>query len=246
MFYDNFVGKRRLSWNLGWVILVLSGALQAQVSPAGIERLRMALPGITLDMIRPSPLAGMYQLSYGADTFNISQDGRYLFTGDLIELDTGLNLTEGGRKTARIAAVTKIDATDKIVFPASNPKHTITVFTDVDCGYCRKLHAEVSQLNAGGVTVEYLAFPRGGPGTVGFDKMVWVWCADNPQRAMTRAKQGKSLSPKNCDNPVAEQYQLGLTMPVKGTPTILLSNGELIGGYVPAAKLIERLNRDDG
>ena len=98
MFYDNFVDKRRLSWILGWVILVLSGALQEQVSPAGIERLRMALPGITLDMIRPSPLAGMYQLSYGADTFYISQDGRYLFTGDLIELDTGLNLTEGGSK----------------------------------------------------------------------------------------------------------------------------------------------------
>jgi thiol:disulfide interchange protein DsbC len=246
MFYNSFVNKTRLSRNLGWVILVLSSAIQAQVSPEGIERLRLALPGITMDMIRPSPLVGMYKLSYGADTYYISQDGRYLFTGDLIDLDSGLNLTEGGRKKARVAAVAKIDATDKIVFPASNPKHTITVFTDVDCGYCRKLHAEVSQLNAGGVTVEYLAFPRGGAGTVGFDKMVWVWCADDPQRAMTQAKQGKSLSPKNCDNPVAEQYQLGLIMPVKGTPTILLSNGELIGGYVPAARLIERLNQNDG
>ncbi|HIB82078.1 MAG TPA: DsbC family protein [Gammaproteobacteria bacterium] len=246
MFYNSFVNKRRLSRNLGWVILVFSSALQAQVSPEGIERLRLALPGITMDMIRPSPLVGMYKLSYGSNVYYISEDGRYLFTGDLIELDTGLNLTEQGRKTARIAAVAKIDATDKIVFPASNPKHTITVFTDVDCGYCRKLHAEVSQLNDNGITVEYLAFPRGGPGTVGFDKMVWVWCADDPKRAMTQAKLGKSLTPKNCASPVAEQYQLGLTMPVKGTPTILLSNGELIGGYVPAAKLIERLNQDDG
>ncbi len=231
---------------LGGVIFAMPSTLWAQVSTEVLDRLSTILPGINPEMVQPSAFPGAYKVQYGSNVYYISEDGRYLFTGDLIELDTGLNLTEQGRKTARVAAVAKIDATDKIVFPASNPKHTITVFTDVDCGYCRKLHAEVSQLNDNGITVEYLAFPRGGPGTVGFDKMVWVWCADDPKRAMTQAKLGKSLTPKNCASPVAEQYQLGLTMPVKGTPTILLSNGELIGGYVPAAKLIERLNQDDG
>ena len=231
---------------LGGVIFAMPSTLWAQVSTEVLDRLSTILPGINPEMVQPSAFPGAYKVQYGSNVYYISEDGRYLFTGALIELDTGLNLTEGDRKKARVAAVAKIDATDKIIFPASNPKHTITVFTDVDCGYCRKLHAEVSQLNDNGVTVEYLAFPRGGPNSGGYDKMVSVWCADDPKKAITNAKLGRSVPPKRCDNPVAKQYQLGLTMPVKGTPTILLSNGELIGGYVPAAKLIERLNQDDG
>ena len=131
----------------------------------------------------------------------------------------------------------RVDASDMVVFAPEEPKTHITVFTDVDCGYCRKLHSEVEQLNNLGIEVRYMAFPRGGMQSPAAQVMQSVWCADNRQQAMTSAKQGKTVEEKTCANPVAQEYELGKQLGVQGTPAIFLANGVMIPGYQPAQQL---------
>jgi thiol:disulfide interchange protein DsbC len=131
-----------------------------------------------------------------------------------------------------------------IVFSPASPKHTITVFTDIDCTYCRRLHNEVKQLNDLGVKVRYMAFPRAGAGSEPFSKAVSVWCAEDRQQAITDAKAGQPVPTKNCANPVQAQYEVGQTIGVRGTPAIILENGRMLPGYVPAPELVQQLDED--
>jgi len=128
-----------------------------------------------------------------------------------------------------------------IVFGPDAPKRYITVFTDIDCSYCRKLHNEVAELNEAGIQVRYLAFPRAGIGSKSHKKYESVWCNDDQQTALTSAKSGASVPSANCTNPVAETYKLGQEVGVRGTPTIIFDDGTVAPGYVPAKDLIKRM-----
>ena len=127
-----------------------------------------------------------------------------------------------------------------VVFRASQETTQVTVFTDVSCAYCVKFHQEMAAINAGGVTVRYLGFPRAGIDSPAFDTLVSVWCADNRQDAMTDAKAGREIASLSCPTPIAQHKRLGEEIGVRGTPTIVLENGHMIPGYVPAAELIKR------
>jgi thiol:disulfide interchange protein DsbC len=132
-----------------------------------------------------------------------------------------------------------------IFAPAEKTDHTVTVFTDIDCGYCRKLHNEITDYTQNGIKVRYLMFPRAGFNSESYHKAVSVWCAENRQEAMTRAKRGESVTPKKCPNPVQEQAELGQSLGVQGTPSIILENGQMIPGYVPAAQLAQMLDESN-
>lgn len=200
-------------------------------------------PGAKVEDVRPSPVEGVYEVQLGADTAYVSADGRYIFAGDLFEIDTRANLTEAKRAAGRTKLLAKVDERDAIVFGPAGAKHTITVFTDVDCGYCRKLHSEIDQLNKLGVRVRYLAYPRSGPGTPDWRKMEQVWCADDRKAAITRAKLGQDVQAKHCNTSlVSRQFELGEDLGVRGTPAIFTVHGEYIGGYLPPADLKEQLD----
>ena len=147
------------------------------------------------------------------------------------------NLTSVAEASGIAQVLDRVDASDMVVFAPEEPKTHITVFTDVDCGYCRKLHSEVEQLNNLGIEVRYMAFPRGGMQSPAAQVMQSVWCADNRQQAMTSAKQGKTVEEVTCTNPVAQEYELGKQLGVQGTPAIFLANGVMIPGYQPAQQL---------
>lgn len=196
------------------------------------------------DAISPSEIDGIYVVRYGLEVLYITADGRYLVRGDIIDLQQRRNLTEGQRRLGRLEVLGTIAPEDFIVFAAKQEKRTLTVFTDIDCPYCQKLHGEVELLNEAGITVRYLAFPRGGIKSPAYQRMVSIWCATDRPAAMTTAKTGGAIEEKNCENPVLAQHQLGLQIPVRGTPTLVLDNGEVVGGYVPAAELIQRLGVD--
>ncbi len=173
-----------------------------------------------------------------------TRDGRYLFAGDLYQLGDSdlINLAELRRGVQRRALINEVDLKDMVIFaPAQGTKAVIDVFTDVDCAYCRKLHKEVPRLNELGIEVRYLAFPRKGVGSEAYYKMVSTWCADDRQEALTQSKAGKSIPTKNCDNPVADEYALGHEVGVTGTPAIVLEDGSLLPGYMPAEKIAEIL-----
>jgi len=220
----------------------LAAAAEPDSHAAIRQSLGKVLPGVTLDDIKPSPLPGVSEVLVGPRLFYISDDGKYLLQGSLIDLDTRTDISEERRKDIRLDAINKVGSDDMIVFPADKERHTITVFTDLDCGYCRKLHKEMDQFNAEGITVRYLMYPRAGIGSPSYNKAVSVWCADDRRAALTRAKLGEEIAPRTCDNPVKDQYELGGLLGVTGTPALILDNGELLPGYVPAKRLAQALD----
>jgi thiol:disulfide interchange protein DsbC len=228
-------------------------AVQADLSPEAVKTLLEAkLPGIEIDSVEPSPKEGIYQAFYGGQILYVSTDGQVVFTGNMLGLsgDRPVNYTEAASvaKAAelspkRAATIAALKEEDMVIFKADNEEFAITVFTDVDCAYCRKLHKEVPQLNAKGVTVRYLAFPRAGVGSSAYDKLVSVWCSDDRQLAMNNAKLKRQFTPKTCTNPVASQYQLTREFGLTGTPALILPDGELLAGYVPFEELYKHLKR---
>jgi thiol:disulfide interchange protein DsbC len=202
-------------------------------------KLSKTLPEMTIDSITDTPLSGIYQINAGPNIIYVSEDARYVISGDIIDLKNDReNITETSRKTARVKSMQQVVGENAISFAPKNPKHRVTVFTDIDCGYCRKFHEQVTQLNQMGIAVDYLAFPRGGPGSDGFNKMVNVWCSADKNNAMTQAKAGKNLNESICTNHhVEEQFKFGLMLGINGTPTIILEDGTMIPGYVDAQKL---------
>ena len=195
------------------------------------------IPDIPLEAIQPSPLPGLYQVMIPPQMFYISADGRYVIDGDLIDLQTGVNVSTGQRDKLRIAAINALGESSMIVFGPKKPQHTVTVFTDIDCGYCRKLHNEMDKYNKAGIQVRYMAYPRAGPGSGSYQKAVSVWCSKDKQAAMNKAKQGETVKSKDCDNPVAKQFELAQRIGLRGTPAIVTEQGQVLPGYVPADRL---------
>lgn len=211
------------------------------------DRLEAALAGIvpgTPDSITPTPAQGLYEVVYGARVFYLTEDGQYLIDGQMIDLNKRTNLTEERRAKARLKALASIDESSMIIFaPKGETKHTISVFTDIDCGYCRKLHQEMPELNKLGIKVRYLSFPRAGIDSPSYDKAVSVWCAKDRKQAMNDAKLNNKIEAKTCENPVRQHMAMGEMVGVTGTPAIVLEDGRLMPGYAPAQKLLEILDK---
>ena len=203
------------------------------------NRVGKALPGIEVGAVTRSPVDGLYEVALEGDVVYISADGRYVLKGDLLELDSRRNLSAEHRGQVRLKALKAVPPETMIEFAPEDTRHVLYVYTDVDCGYCRKFHQQVGELNQAGIAVRYLAFPRAGVGSESFTKTISVWCAKDRQQALTDAKAGKPVSPATCDNPVKRQYELGQRMGVQGTPTLITDTGQELGGYVPTQQLVE-------
>lgn len=224
-------------------LLAASPFSMAVAQDAGLAavkaKLTQHLPNTSLEGLRPSAnIRGWYELEQNSDLLYISPDGKHLFLGDLIDLDTRTNLTEAWRGKSATQKIDAVGEKNMIVIGPKDAKRTITVFTDVDCPYCAKLHLEVPELNAGGVKVRYLMFPRTGLQSETYRRSVAVWCAADRVQAVGVAKAGGKLNMKTCPNPVEQHYRLGLALGVQGTPTIFLDDGRRLGGYVPSARLL--------
>lgn len=210
-----------------------------------MQRLRELRPDLPIEEVRPAPMPGMFGVELaGGQILYVTADARYLFAGDLYELgDTDLiNLAEQQRIAKRLELMATVPMDEQLVFsPQGVTRASISVFTDVDCGYCRKLHLEVPQMNAMGIEVRYLAYPRAGIGSESYDKIVTAWCSDDRNEALTRLKRGEELAAVTCDNPVARHYQLGRSVGVTGTPAIVLPDGQLLPGYLSADELARTL-----
>ena len=208
--------------------------------------LLQAFPELPVVEIRQSELSGFFEVEVRGGTVLYMDSGAdFFFAGDLYYVQPGglINATEQARANKRRQLLDTLDEKDMVVFaPAAKQlRATITVFTDIDCGYCRRMHLEVPELNRLGIAVRYLAYPRAGPGSASWDKAVAAWCADKPGVALSLAKAGKDIAMKTCANPVAEQYAMGGDFGVSGTPAVIYEDGTLQHGYLPAARLAQRL-----
>ncbi len=199
--------------------------------------------GETPDVIKKTPVEGIYEAVFGMELIYVSADGRYFFSGDMIDGQTRTNMSEKARTSARKAEMHSNSAKGAITFKAKGEeKHVLSVFTDVTCPFCTKLHKEVPKLNEAGVTVNYLAYPRAGVGSGSYKQMVNIWCADDQQDALTKAKEGTAVDANSCDNPVANHFALGQKIGVSGTPALVTDEGALIPGYRPAEQLVKMLD----
>jgi thiol:disulfide interchange protein DsbC len=216
-----------------------------QAAPKVDPRIELAgkIPGTTPDELRASAIPGMYELVRGTDIAYVTSDGKYAISGDLYDLKANDNLTEVRRRDIRLQLLATVPESDMLIFAPRDPKYTVTVFTDVDCAYCRKLHSQIAEYNRLGVRVRYMFFPRSGPNTESWTKAEQVWCSTNRNEALTRAKLGEELkSPKSCPNsPVGRDYAMGQQFDIRGTPAIVMNNGEMLGGYLPPMALVQHL-----
>ena len=226
---------------MGLVALVTNTAQAEDVGERLAARMAKLFPKEKITDVSPAPIPGLYEVLVGASLFYVSADGRYVVHGDLIDLDAHVNVSDQRRAQARKQVFETMDTQGYIEFPSKTKetRKTLYVFTDIDCGYCRKMHAEVGRLNDASIAVRYLAFPRTGTKGPSFDKAVAVWCAPNRQEALTQSKLGVTVDSQKCDNPVAKEFELGNAMGVTGTPAVYTDEGKHIGGYVPAEELIE-------
>ncbi|MCK5696908.1 MAG: DsbC family protein [Gammaproteobacteria bacterium] len=228
------------------LIAVASSALfssysMAKSTPELDAALIQLMPGVTPSNIEETELSGIYEVSYGTTIFYFNKDASLMFRGDIIDVKKRINLTEQKRDLARGQLLNSIDESKMIVYPSKNEKAKVTVFTDIDCGYCQKLHNEMDDYNAAGITIRYMAYPRAGIGSPSYQKLVNVWCADSPNKAMSQAKNGTTLTEKTCNNPVADQYKLGQKLGLQGTPAMFLEDGTSMPGYMPAKRLADTI-----
>ncbi len=199
--------------------------------------------GVNPKNIFHSPVPGLYQVAMPPRFYYVSADGRYVVDGDLIDMRTKENVSQEPRNKSVSAAINAMGEDSMIVFGKDTLKHTVTVFTDIDCGYCRKLHKEVNKYNELGIRIRYMAYPRAGIGSGSFKKAEAVWCSKDKKAAMTKAKNGEELKVDKCNNPVAQHYALGNMIGIQGTPALVLEDGTVVPGYIPAARLSEALNK---
>lgn len=213
---------------------------------AAIKHSLEARPDVKVESIASSEIPGVYavQIKDGPLIYT-SADGKYFVHGEMYAVRDKefVNLSEQRASGLRAKEIATVKTKDMIIFKPKGPaKAVLNVFTDIDCGYCRKLHKEMPELNALGIEVRYLAYPRAGVGTESYQKMVTAWCAKDRQGTLTRFKNGEAVPINTCsDNPVTAQYQLGERIGISGTPSLITASGELIPGYVPAKELAERL-----
>lgn len=229
---------------LMWLSLLSVSWAYADDMSALREELGRQLPDMQLQSLVPVANTGLYEAIVDDRIYYFTADGQYLLQGDILSLQSRENITESRRTELKQALLETLDEDDLIIFAAKKPDYTVTVFTDIDCGYCRELHRQVKDYNNLGITLRYMAYPRAGAESESANKLIEVWCAKDRQQAMTDAKaQRKVKKTSLCEaNPVAAQFALGGKVGVRGTPAIFLEDGQLLPGYVPPQKLREILD----
>lgn len=198
-------------------------------------------PGVKVQVIAPTPIDGLYQVVVAGQVLYMSGDGRFLFQGDAFDTVSHTELNTATMNRLRREAIAKLQPAQMIRFAPPDPKYTITVFTDVDCPYCKAFHSHMAEINKLGIAVNYLFWPRTGLGTPSAQKAVNVWCASDRQAALTNAFLGGQLTDAHCQSPVARDFHLGIDLGVEGTPAVFAENGALLGGYIAPKELLHRL-----
>jgi thiol:disulfide interchange protein DsbC len=226
----------------GIALIPLLNLMPAAADTAGDEaviRKALSANGVKLTSVKPSAVPGLYEVIAGALVVYVSADGRYLLQGDLFDTKTEQSLTDPSRRTAVKSAIDAMGEKNMIVFSPKHKEHTLTVFTDIDCPYCRKLHSEIGTYLDKGIEVRYMMFPRAGKNSDSYRKAVAVWCSDDRNEALTLSKAGKAIPMKTCDNPIDRHMELANELGLKGTPLLVLDDGTIQPGYVPAEALAQ-------
>lgn len=210
------------------------------------ERITDRLPGFVVSSLMATEVQGLFEVVSDGRIYYIDESAEYLIDGSLIRLEDRLNVTDSRLGSIHMGLIEGVDEKTMLIYePVEASTRSITVFTDISCGYCRRLHAEIDTLLEEGIRIRYLMFPRGGIGSQGHKDLESVWCADDPQAAMTNAKAGGKIEAKSCPNPIEEHVALAERLGLRGTPLIYTDSGEKIPGYREASVLAQMINNSE-
>ena len=227
------------------LLVITSCAFSKEPTKEIIAGVKSLAPMATVSSIEDTPIKGVSEIiietGRGGEVYYISSDGKFLLNGNMIDTTSRQDLTENKKSGIRKEIVSQFGKSERIDFFPDDMKHHLTVFTDIDCGYCRKLHNQIDDYNKLGIGISYLFYPRSGLNTPSYDKAVTVWCSKDQHSAMTNAKSGVTIETKKCDNPVSEHYKAGQAAGVTGTPAMVLDDGKLLPGYLPPDALLQKL-----
>ena len=226
------------------LLFVFSTIAVSQVAAdAAVDELKQSLakrlPQFEVSYIDKTPIEGIYQVIISGQVLYMTKDARYMIDGNLVDLATKKNYSEDAMSVIRLSQMEELGEDKMVVYTPETIKHTITVVTDIDCPYCRRLHSEMDQYMEGGVQVRYIFMPL--KGQADYRTTVSVWCSKDKNEALDMAKSGVEMEAKDCDNPIDEHLKISRSLGVRGTPAIILQNGSMLPGYIPANKLIAEL-----
>lgn len=225
------------------ILMVFAASLMWAQQPSVLENLKKILPqGLNINFYEESEIENFYVVNVANNQIlYVSNDFKYVFAGDVISLDNGAPSSLNELYQAKLVkqVMSLLEDTRTINFTAENEKHLIKVFTDISCGYCRLLHSQIDDYLALGISIEYYGFPRDGLQTQVFEDMQSAWCSDDPKLSITKLKAGDDVERKTCQNPIQMHYEYGQLLGITGTPSIFLSNGQKLSGYIPASELIK-------
>lgn len=227
------------------LITSLLTSFSVSAAEAGTEQLRQALaksmPNVKPNKISATAIEGLYEVIVGSQVVYMSVDARYMIEGDLFDLTTKKNVSEDAKSVIRLTALDGLGAENMLVYRPEKVKNTITVVTDIDCPYCRRLHSEIPDYMKNDIEVRYIFMPLKGASDM--KKTVSVWCSDDPQLALDIAKSGGDVEEKTCKNPIRDHLKLARELGVRGTPAIIMEDGQMLPGYVPVDKLVAELRK---
>jgi len=227
-------------------LLLAAGTLCASPEDSIRAALARVLPSVKITSIQPAPVKGLYEVLVGTQMMYVTADGRYFVDGRIVDLATREDLTEPRLSGARKQLVDGVGEGEMVIFdPPQKAAHTVTVFTDVECGYCRKLHSQIAEYGKEGIRVRYLFYPRAGKDSPAYNEAVSVWCAGDAgarRTALTAVKAGQTIAAKTCTNPVDRHMAVGEELGLRGTPAIVTETGDMIPGYVPPKQLAAQLD----
>ena len=225
------------------ILMFFAASLIWAQQPSVLENLKKILPqGLNINFYEESEIENFYVVNVANNQIlYVSNDFKYVFAGDVISLDNGAPSSLNELYQAKLVkqVMSLLEDTRTINFTAENEKHLIKVFTDISCGYCRLLHSQIDDYLALGISIEYYGFPRDGLQTQVFEDMQSAWCSDDPKLSITKLKAGDDVEEKTCQNPIQMHYEYGQLLGITGTPSIFLSNGQKLSGYIPASELIK-------
>lgn len=223
------------------LVLVSAKAISAESTVDVLKKnLAERVPGAKISRVKKTPIDGVYEVIVGSEIYYMDKSARYIINGDLIDLATRKNFTEEAKTFNRKMKVAELGEENMVVYAPKVVNHTITVVTDIDCPYCRRLHSEMDEYMENNVKVRYIFMPL--KGKADFDKTVSVWCSEDRNLALDLAKSGGELEQASCDNPIARHLKVARELGIRGTPAIILEDGSMLPGYVPAKKLVKELN----
>jgi thiol:disulfide interchange protein DsbC len=224
-------------------------SVPATFDAAELKSKLTSMLGLEIEGVKPSAMPGLVELITNQGLFYASADGKFFIQGKLYGLGAKVtNYSEESLAQVRIEGMDKFSEA-MIVYPAKNEKHVVTVFTDITCGYCRKMHEQMDDYNDKGITVRYLAYPRSGVKdrsgqySQGFKDLRSIWCHEDPQSALTKAKMGSNVAQRICDKPIEDEFDFGRQVGVSGTPAVILENGMMLPGYQAPEALITILEQ---